>query len=233
MSKSKGNVVSPDELVAQYGADTVRTYLMFAFDWEKGGPWDSRGILGSHRFLQDVWKLGTTTYQAEKVGEEATIRLRRRLHQTIAKVDADMMSFSWNTAIAALMSLRNDLQRVQRARQVAASAWDEAVETLLVLLAPIAPHLTEELWHLMGHQESIHLQTWPTPDSDLMAEETVTMVIQVNGKVRDRIEVAADIGEAAAVEAALARDRIKEWTEGKEVRKVVARPPKLVNLVVG
>lgn len=233
MSKSKGNVVSPDELVRIYGADTVRTYLMFAFDWEKGGPWDSRGILGSHRFLQDVWKLGTADYRAAHVHDTATTALRRRTHQTIQKVDRDMVGFSWNTAVAALMSLRNDLQKVLRSGNVAPDAWDEAIETLLLLLAPVAPHITEELWHRRGHRESVHLQAWPFPNPLLVVEERVTMVVQVNGKVRDRVEVPAEIDEEAAIEAALGLERIQEWTRGKQVRKVIARPPKLVNVVVG
>ena len=232
MSKSKGNVVSPDELVAEYGADTVRTYLMFAFDWEKGGPWDSRGIVGSYRFINDVWKLGTAAYEEAAVDESATKALRRTVHQTIQKVDRDMLAFSWNTAVAALMSLRNELQKALRSGSVENDAWTEAIETLLLLLAPIAPHVTEELWHLLGHGESIHLAPWPQADPRVAAEETITMVIQVNGKVRDRARVPADITQDDAEEVALASERIRSWTDGKTIRKVIARPPKLVNIVV-
>jgi leucyl-tRNA synthetase len=110
MSKSKGNTVNPDELVAKFGADTVRTHLMFAFEWQKGGPWDSRGIAGSNRFIEDVWKLGTAVYVERHPEDGASATLRRRVHQTIAKVDADMVDFKWNTAVAALMTLRNEMQ---------------------------------------------------------------------------------------------------------------------------
>ncbi len=230
MSKSKGNVVAPDELVALYGADTVRTYLMFAFDWEKGGPWDSRGILGSHRFINDVYKLGTADYEA---GGSDDVPLRRVVHQTIQKVDRDMLAFSWNTAVAALMSLRNDLAKVFREHTVSRTAWDEAIDTLLLLLAPIAPHVTEELWHLRGHDSSIHLEAWPEADPDIAAEDTITMVIQVNGKVRDRVDVPADITVSDAEAAALASERIQKWTSEGTIRKVIARPPNLVNIVVG
>jgi leucyl-tRNA synthetase len=232
MSKSKGNVVNPDELVEQYGADTVRTYLMFAFDWEKGGPWDSRGIAGARRFIEDVWRLGTTEYRPGDVSAEADATLRRRVHQTIEKVDRDMMAYKWNTAVAALMSLRNDMQEALRAGSLGTGVWDEAMEALLVLLSPIAPHVTEELWHRRGHEESVHLQSWPEADPAVARDETTTLVVQVNGKVRDRLEVPVDITGEAAVAAALAAERIQQWLEQGEVRKVIARPPKLVNIVI-
>ena len=232
MSKSKGNVVNPDELVEQYGADTVRTYLMFAFDWEKGGPWDSRGISGARRFLDDVWKMGNAFYEPGDASAAATTELRRRVHQTIDKVDRDMVGFKWNTAVAALMSLRNEMQAVLRQRTVTPEAWNEAVTVLLKLLAPIAPHITEELWHRRGNETSIHLEAWPQSDPEAAAEDTVTLVVQVNGKVRDRVEVPADVDEEAAVAAAMASERIQTWLEQGEVRRVIARPPNLVNIVV-
>ena len=143
-----------------------------------------------------------------------------------------MYDLKWNTAIAALMTLRNDMQAARRAADVSQEAWDEAVEALLLMLAPIAPHVTEELWHRRGHETSIHVQAWPEADPELAREDTVTMVIQVNGKVRDRIEVAADVSEEDATAAALGAERIQSWLEQGEVRKVIARPPKLVNIVV-
>ncbi len=231
MSKTQGNVVNPDELVTRYGADTVRTYLMFAYDWEKGGPWDSRGIVGPRRFIEDVWKLAGSEYAGGDDGP-ATAALRRRVHQTIQKVDEDMVAFEWNTAVAALMTLRNELQAAGRAGEVTATAWHEAIDTLLLLLAPIAPHVTEELWRLRGNEESIHVQPWPEADPEIAREDTVTMVVQVNGKVRDRIDVPADITAADAEAAALAAERIGPWLAAGEVRKVIARPPKLVNIVV-
>jgi leucyl-tRNA synthetase len=232
MSKSKGNVVNPDELVERYGADTVRTHLMFAFDWEKGGPWDSHGIAGSRRFIDDVWKLATTEYEPATVSDDASAALLRVAHQTIEKVDRDMMAFKWNTAVAALMTLRNTMLDERTSREVSTEAWDAALSTLLLLLAPIAPHVTEELWHRVGNAESIHLQSWPEVDPELAADETVTLVVQVNGKVRDRIEVSPDIDEEAATALALAAERVQPYLEQGEVRKVIARPPGLVNLVI-
>ena len=236
MSKSKGNTVNPDDLVSKYGADTVRTYLMFAFDWEKGGPWDSRGILGSFRFVQDVWKLGTVRYEQTTGDAEAAAQtsraLRRAAHQTMQKVDHDMVAFKWNTSVAALMKLRNAMNEALQAGLVTEEAWNEAVETLIKLLAPIAPHITEELWRGRGKDDSVHTQSWPRWDPDLLVDTTVTMVVQVNGKVRDRVEVPAEISESEAIEVALATERVRSWIEDKTVRKVIARPPKLVNIVV-
>jgi len=232
MSKSRGNVVNPDELVQKFGADTVRTYLMFAFDWLKGGPWDSRGIAGAHRFLEDVWKLGTANYAEQQVTEEATAALRRKVHQAIQKVDGDMAEFKWNTAVAAMMALRNDMLGALRSGDAASDAWDEAVDASTRLLAPIAPHITEEVWNHRGNAGSVHEAAWPEADPEVARDQTVTLVIQVNGKVRDRLEVAADISAEDAEAAALASDRIAEWISKGEVRKVIARPPKLVNIVV-
>jgi len=232
MSKSKGNVVNPDELVELHGADTVRTHLMFAFEWQKGGPWDERGIAGSRRFIEDIWKLGTAEYTPGAVSNKASTGLRRKVHQTIAKVDEDMIDFKWNTAVAAMMTLRNGMLDSLRAGDVSAEVWNEAIEMLLKLMAPIAPHVTEELWHRIGHEGSIHLEPWPEADAAAAAEDEVTMVIQVNGKVRDRISVPAGISAEDAEAAALAAEKVQSWLEEGEVRKVIARPPKLVNIVV-
>lgn len=232
MSKSKGNTVNPDDLVARHGADTLRTYLMFAFEWQKGGPWDSRGIMGSRRFIEDIWKIGVTEYLADTVDADADAALRRRVHQTITKVGDDLTEFKWNTAVAALMSLRNDLLDTRRRRNVSADVWTEAVETTLKLLAPIAPHITEELWRRLGHDSSVHVADWPVADADAAREDTVTMVLQVNGKVRDRVEVSASISEEDAVAVALASDKVQTHTGGQPPRHVVARPPKIVNVVV-
>ncbi len=232
MSKSRGNVVNPDDLVQEHGADTVRTYLMFAFDWIKGGPWDSRGIAGSRRFLEDVWKLGSAEYSPAAIDEGASEHLRRKVHQAILKVGSDMEAFKWNTAVAAMMALRNEMLTALRESNVSADVWDEAVSVMLKLLAPIAPHITEELWRGRGEAASVHASSWPQADVEIAREENVIMVVQVNGKVRDRIEVTADISAADAEKAALGSARIAEWTSQGEVRKVITRPPKLVNIVV-
>ncbi len=190
------------------------------------------GISGARRFIEDVWRIGTTTYEPDSVADDASLALRRSAHQAIIKVSRDMEAFKWNTAIATLMTLRNDLLEVRRDSTVSAEAWDEAVNLLLLLLAPIAPHVTEEIWSQRGSAESIHLQAWPESDPEIAADQTVTLVVQVNGKVRDRIVVPPDIDEEAAVAAAMAAERIQEWLAKGEVRKVIARPPNVVNLVI-
>ena len=205
---------------------------MFAYEWQKGGPWDSRGILGARRFIEDVWKLGNAGYAEVAVGPEPTEQLERRLHQTIAKVGDDIEHVKFNTAIAALMTLRNELQQILRTGTVAATAWDSTVDTLLLLLAPFAPHVTEELWHRRGNEGSIHLQAWPVADADKARDPVVVMVVQVNGKVRDRLEVSPSISEDEAVAAALASERVAPYLDGGEPRRVVARVPDVVNLVV-
>ncbi|MEW5987169.1 MAG: leucine--tRNA ligase [Chloroflexota bacterium] len=232
MSKSRGNVVAPDELVAQYGSDTVRTYLMFFAKWDQGGPWNYASIKGPQRFLFDVWELGTATYQPEAESEAATRALRRKTHQTIARVTNDLEEFAFNTAVAALMELRNALLEAQKAHNVTPAAWDEAVTNLLLLLAPIAPHVTEELWQRRGRPYSIHQQTWPTWEPEVAKEETITLVVQVNGKVRDRLEVPAGLTDDEAQRHALASAAVQNWLNGQEPRKVVVVQGKLVNVVV-
>ncbi|MDQ3782445.1 MAG: class I tRNA ligase family protein, partial [Actinomycetota bacterium] len=179
-----------------------------------------------------VWKLGEATYGEKQVDTAAAEALARRLHQTIAKVGDDIEHVKFNTAIAALMSLRNELLQVLRAGTVPATAWDTAVETLLLLLAPVAPHVTEELWNRRGHRQSIHLARWPEADPEIARDQVVVMVVQVNGKVRDRIEVDPSIGEDEAVAAALASNRVAPYLDGGEPRTVITRLPNLVNVVV-
>ena len=231
MSKSRGNVVNPDELVEAYGADVVRTHLMFAFDWTKGGPWDPSSINGSQRFIDDVWKLGGTEYVSSS--ETADRGLLREVHQTIAKVEHDMDEFSFNTAVAALMSLRNAMTTILRERSVSSSVWGMAMETMLLLLAPMAPHVTEELWSLAGHQESIHLAAYPVSDPELAVDDEISFIVQVNGKVRDKITVPASISTDEAEAVALSSEKVQDWVGEKTVRKVIVVPGRLVNIVVG
>ena len=233
MSKSRGNVISPDELVAEYGADTVRGYLMFGWRWDQGGPWDSQGIQGVYRWLHRVWTL--VLEPGEDGGnptDDQVADLRRVTHQTIESVTEDMERFSFNTAIARLMEYTNTLQKAKRTRVYASDAWDEAVETLLLLLAPSSPHIAEELWERTGRSFSIHQQPWPEFDPDLAAEELITLVVQVNGKLRARLEVPTDVSEEAAKEAALADDNVQRHIEGKDVKRLIYVPGRLVNVVV-
>ncbi|MBP8058782.1 MAG: leucine--tRNA ligase [Chloroflexi bacterium] len=232
MSKSRGNVVAPDNLVEKYGADTVRAYLMFFARWEQGGPWNYDGIKGPQRLLQDVWQFSLSAYQPSAVNESATRTLRRKTHQTIRKVTNDIESFAFNTAVAAVMELRNALQEAAKQRNVTTEAWNEAITNLLLVLAPIAPHITEELWERRGGNYSVHQQTWPTWDEEVAKEESITVVVQVNGKVRDRFEMAADTSEDEIKAAALRSEKAQAWFEGKEPRKVIVVKGQLVNIVL-
>jgi leucyl-tRNA synthetase len=234
MSKSKGNVVAPDELVARYGADAVRGYLMFAFRWELGGPWDSKGIQGVVRWLNDVWSLVTEPATIGGEPSDAEVRaLRRKVHQTIYKVDDGMQNFGFNTTVASLMELKNTLVAARKTAVVNSPAWPEAIRTMLLLMAPITPHIAEELWGRIGGAYSIHTQTWPTYDAEAAKEEEITLVVQVNGKVRARIQAPADISEPAANAAALAHPDVQRHLNGTEPKKVVYVTGRgLVNIVV-
>ncbi len=230
MSKSKGNVVNPDELVEQYGADTVRAYLMFFAKWDQGGPWSYEGIKGPQRLLQDVWEIAQTQHP-EGSDEDASRALRRKTHQVIRKVTQDLEGFSFNTAVAATMELRNTIVAAQRAERVNLAAWEEAVQSLLLLLAPIAPHITEELWARRGLPYSIHQQPWPQWDDDVAREETVSLIVQINGKTRDRIDVDAGLPEAELRAIALASNKISHWLDGKTPQRIIIRG-QLVNIVL-
>ena len=234
MSKSRGNVVLPDALVQQYGADTVRGYLMFGWRWEQGGPWDPHGIEGVVRWLQRVWNLVSES-ASQRVGE-ATAKevadLRRWTHKTIKRVTDDMEAFAFNTIIAGLMEFTNVLIKAKETPVYGTEPWEEAVETLLLLLAPCCPHIAEELWARTGRPYSVHQQLWPQFDADLAAEEMITLVVQINGKLRARLEAPADITEEAAREAALSDGNIQRHIAGREVRKVIYVPGRLVNVVV-
>ncbi len=233
MSKSRGNVVNPDDYVAELGADTVRAYMMFLGPWEQGGEWDDSGISGMSRWLNRIWNLVLQPYEEKSISEDkAQIELARTTHQTIRKVTNDLERLRFNTMVAALMEYSNFLTRVKESGQVKNSNWDEAIEKLILLLAPSVPHLAEELWQLTGHEYSIHNQTWPSWDEELAKEDEITLVIQVNGKLRDRITVPASVTEDEAKQTALNSQRVKSYFEGKENIKIIYVPGKLVNLVV-
>ncbi|MCR4407789.1 MAG: leucine--tRNA ligase [Anaerolineae bacterium] len=234
MSKSRGNVIAPDDLVEKYGADTVRAYLMFGWRWELGGPWDSQGIEGVSRFLERVWNcvLAPGYGGSEEPGEIEIRNLRRKVHQAIRKATEDMESFSFNTYIANLMELNNIMLKAKETPVYGTEAWEEAVKTLVLLLAPACPHIAEELWTRTGHPYSVHQQAWPVWDPEIAAEEIITLVVQVNGKVRDRIEVPADIAEEQAKELALSSNGAQRHTAGKTVQEVIYVPGRLVNIVV-
>ncbi len=254
MSKSRGNVVNPDEYVRSVGADTVRAYLMFIGPWEGGGPWNSRGIEGAHRFLHRVWNLVLETGTGNRApgtvktsrGSQSPSRAKARdgarspepgarelahwTHKTIKKVTDDLTGFHFNTAIAALMEFVNYLYK-EREHQAGTPAWEEATRSLVLMLAPMTPHVAEELWQRLGHSYSIHTQHWPSYDEALARAAMVTLVLQVDGKVRDRIQVGADLTEAQARELALRNEKVRKFMDGRQVADVVVVPGRLVNVV--
>ena len=232
MSKSRGNVVNPDKYVSELGADTVRAYLMFVGPWELGGDWNDSGIGGQSRWFNRVWKLALEEYTPASFDAAAEAALTRKTHQVIRKVNLDIDKLQFNTMLAALMDFTNYLAAAKESANVSAEAWNKAVESLALMLAPTAPHLTEELWQRLGKPYSIHNQSFPTWDEALTKEPEITLIVQVNGKVRARLQAPADITECQATDAALANDRVKEFTAGKTVKSVVYVPGKLINVVV-
>ncbi|MGD9048428.1 MAG: class I tRNA ligase family protein, partial [Anaerolineae bacterium] len=233
MSKSRGNVIALDDLVDHYGADTVRGYLMFGWRWDQGGPWDSQGIEGVVRFLHRVWDCVLVPGQVgDALPDEKAIRnLRRKVHQAIRKGTEDMETFSFNTYVANLMELNNAMLKAKDTAVYGTEAWDEAVEALLLMLAPACPHIAEELWAETGRPYSIHLQAWPAWDEAVAAEEMITLIVQVNGRVRDRVEVPVGVDEETARSLALKTEGAKRHTEGKQILKVIVVPGRLVNIV--
>lgn len=235
MSKSKGNVVAPDMLVNKYGADTVRAYLMFFARWEMGAPWDSQGIEGTARWIRRVWTLFTDPASPfpAPASEETKKNLRRRVHQTLRKVTRDFENFEFNTIISALMELMNEMYKAREAGAVGSDEWKEAQEFYLKMMAPVTPHIAEELWtNHLGRPYSIHQQLWPEFDESAAKEDVIEIPVQINGKVRDRITVSADAGEAEIKSAALASETVQKYLEGKEPRKVIIAKGRLVSIVV-
>ena len=233
MSKSRGNVVAPDLLVKRYGADTVRAYLMFFARWEMGAPWDSQGIEGTARWIRRVWTIFTDPTQPGSASAETKKDLRRRVHQTLRKVTHDFQNFEFNTIISALMELMNDMYKAREAGAVGSPEWEEAQDIYLRMLAPVAPHIAEELWtkHL-GKPYSIHQQAWPKVDEAATKEDSIELPVQINGKVRDRITVPAEASEEEIKSAALASEVVQKFLEGKEPKKVIVANRRLVSIVV-
>lgn len=237
MSKSRGNVVAPDELVERYGADTVRAYLMFFARWDMGAPWDSKGIEGSARWVRRVWALATdssTDSQADKrTGtDEGRKALRRKVHQTLKRVTRDFEKFEFNTIVSALMELLNEMYKAREAGAVGSPEWAEAWDIYLRMMAPVTPHIAEELWTRMGKPYSIHTQSWPVVDEEAIKEDELVIPVQVNGKLRDRITVPAGASDADIQTAALASESVQKFLEGKQPKKVIVVKRQLVSVVV-
>jgi len=237
MSKSKGNVVAPDMLVNKYGADTVRAYLMFFARWEMGAPWDSQGIEGTARWMRRIWTLFTDDENASRAASRGSVydarHLRRRVHQTLKRVTSEFENFEFNTIISSLMELLNEMYKARESGAVGSAAWQEAKEIYVKMLAPVAPHIAEELWtNHMGKPYSIHQQSWPKVDEAAAKEDVIEIPVQVNGKVRDRITIPAEASEDEIRSAALASEAVQRYLEGKEPKKVIVANKRLVSVVV-
>ena len=233
MSKSWGNTITPDEIIEQgYGADAIRVMELFIGPWDQKANWSIEGMGGCFRFLQRVWTI-TQEFVAGQDGESPqTAALKKATHTAIKKVSQDMQDMGFNTSVASLMELVNELYKIKAAEKGFAdrAAWQEALQNLLLLLAPFAPHITEELWHDLGHKESIHLANWPVFDPALLVEDTVTYAIQVNGKLRGEVSVAADADKDSV--AAAAQEKVASHLDGLAIKKTIVVPGKIVNFVV-
>jgi leucyl-tRNA synthetase len=233
MSKSRGNVVAPDELVARYGADVVRAYLMFFARWDLGGPWDSQGVEGPNRWLKRVWTLFTEAPSVVHPEEGVERTLRRKTHQALGKVTRDFENFEFNTIVSTLMELLNVMYKAKEQGAEGTPAWEESVDIYLRMMAPVVPHIAEELWVAhYGKPYSIHDQPWPDVDEEAVKKDEITLIVQVNGKLRDRITVPVDINENTARKAALDSEGARRFMAGKTPRKVIYVPGRLVNIVL-
>jgi leucyl-tRNA synthetase len=234
MSKSRGNVIDPDEQVALYGADAVRAYLMFGYRWAEGGAWNPENIQGVVRWLNRVWMLVLETSDAQP-GEgdaEAERALLRKTHQTIRQVSHDIDHFEFNTVISGLMELTNQIASAKDSGLAGTEAFEKAIESLLLMMAPPTPHIAEELWARARKPYSIHTQSWPNFDPELAKEDEITLVVQVNGKLRDRITVPAGISDEKARELALASDAASRFIGDQQPKEIIVVPGRLVNIVV-
>ncbi|MGO1925028.1 MAG: class I tRNA ligase family protein, partial [Brachybacterium tyrofermentans] len=227
MGKSLKNAVAPDDMYEEYGADTLRVYEMSMGPLDLSRPWETRAVVGSQRFLQRLWRLVVDEESGDLTvsNEPAALATKQATHRAIDGVSRDMAQMHFNTAIAKLIELVNHLTKVGTAPR-------EAVEPLVLMVSPLAPHLAEELWSRLGHEESISRVAYPVADPELVKADMVTCVIQVKGKVRHKIEVDPEISEADLEARVMAEQRVQEVLEGQTVRKVIVRAPKIVNIVV-
>jgi leucyl-tRNA synthetase len=234
MSKSRGNVIAPDEYVKGVGADVVRTYLMFIGPWDQGGEWNDSGINGAARWLNRVWELASQDKDGLplKGSPISDKNLERDMHLAIKKVTGDLDRFKYNTAISSLMEYTTQISEQHRQGQVSVNVWTTALDNLLIMMSPIVPHLTEELWESIGNSFSIHKQEWPKYDSDLATHEEITLVVQVNGKLRDRIQAPAELEEEGAKQIAFSSEKVEGYLQGKEIKKIIYIKGRLINIVV-
>jgi leucyl-tRNA synthetase len=243
MSKSKKNVVDPEYLIEKYGADTARMFCLFASPPEKDLDWSDLGVEGAARFLNRVWRLfydqhphfqNVKALPFGAVLEGNHKFLRQKTHKTIKKVTEDIERFHFNTAISAIMELVNEIYGAEiknHTDEISRRVIREAIETVVVLLSPFVPHFAEELWEALGNRESVITTRWPDYDQEAVLEEEILIVIQVNGKLRDRMTIPASYGEEEVKAWSLRSERIRKLVEGKEIKRVILVPKKLVNIV--
>jgi leucyl-tRNA synthetase len=234
-SKSKGNGIDPLEIInSGYGADALRMYLMFAAPLELGARWDPNGVPGTHRFLSRVWNL-VQDYQESsdtEVDNDTRVKILRPVHKMIQKMTNDIEENRYNTAIAAAMGAVNDLYKAKTENFGKNEVWRQALEKVVAAIAPFAPHIADELWEQLGRSSSVHKDSWPKWDEELVKEEMITLAVQINGKVRGEIEVPADISEEAAIEAAKSNERVADHIADKAIKKTIYVKGRLVSLVV-
>ncbi len=234
MSKSKGNVVSPDGLIKRYGADTVRLYTLFMGPPERDAEWQDQGVEGAYRFLGRLWRIAHQTKNEKGEGEKLEAQeIRFRLHRTVKKVTEDLEGdFHFNTAVSACMEFLNSLYQFRPASESDQKLFRQSVEMLVLLLAPFVPHVAEELWSRLGHSQTIFREKWPSFDPSALKRSEEEIVVQVAGRVRSRLTVPQEISEEALKSLVLKDSKIQEWVDGKTVKKVIVIPHRLVNLVI-
>jgi leucyl-tRNA synthetase len=233
MSKSRGNVVAPDDEIDQHGTDAFRCQLMFVGPWDQGGPYNPTGMSGIVRWLHRLWTQVTEPIQLHKdPGSEATRDFRRTTHKTIIAATEEIENFRFNTLISRLMEHTSAMQRARESGPVDHEAWEEAVTSAILMTAPLAPHLAEELWERVGGAFSVHTQRWPKADAELARDDEVEIAVQVNGKVRERVILPAACSEADARTAVFALPRIQEQLAGAEPKRIIYVPGKLFSIVI-
>jgi leucyl-tRNA synthetase len=235
MSKSRGNIVDPDSIIKKYGADTLRLYILFAAPPEVEMEWSERGIEGAFRFLNRIWRLletqnsclaGRQAKLKTQNAKEVSLKLNKKIHSTIKEVTDDIEGFKFNTAISGIMELVNEIY------QNLDTDIGYALRVLTLLISPFVPHLAEEMWQRLGNKESILKAEWPKYDEKFLQEEIATVVIQVNGKVRSKVNVRIDIEEDKLKETVLCDDKVKQWIQNKPIKNFIIVPRKLVNIVI-
>ena len=226
MSKRWGNVVNPDDIVSQYGADSLRLYEMFMGPFEQSCAWSSKGLNGVYKFLEKIISL--SSFKGESLEDKA---IKSLLHKTIKKVSEDIPAFRFNTAVSAMMILVNEIVAYQK-KEAKTPLKDFDIVMLIQILAPFAPHISEEIWAILGNKSSVFLSKWPSYDETLIKDETISLVVQVNGKLRGTLSVAFDIEEDDAFELVKQEPSISKWLEGKEVIKKIFVKGKLINIVI-